>query len=255
MGTLLFDPWIGYMYGPQFLILYMVLCILIILVLRNYLPAWISNSSAGDSSALPDEVTLPLKPDAYEIAFLRGGSLEVVELVAYQLIKRGFLQLKKDTTAERVMINKSKKAPSLVGLSELERRVFGYATNYNQYLVNFVRTVSVDLVKEETEKLRVKLEDQGLISSEKEQIRYKKYQFGAIIFLVVLAFYKLAAALNHKHNNVLFLVFIAFVAVRMIAAMKLQVRITVRGKRFLQAAEMAFPKNTSLSRVEIPNEY
>ncbi len=84
MDILINNP-ISHMYGPYFLVFYGVVIILTVMGCNFILKGNGFNSAS---------IEIPSKPDLYEIAYLRDGEKAVSKLVCFELLQKGFLQVK-----------------------------------------------------------------------------------------------------------------------------------------------------------------
>ena len=112
----LFDNLFVTMYGPQFLVVYVVLVVVTIVVCRTY-------ARALDPSRGMASLPLPKMPDPHEAAFLRGGGNEALRLAGVELSQRGYLVAKEEGGQHRVERNAV--PPDPAHLARLERAVFG----------------------------------------------------------------------------------------------------------------------------------
>src|SRR2546421_9539199 len=103
------DP-LSTMPGPDFLWLYVIVIVATVLVSRFAI-------GRLDSTAGAPPPPIPANPDPYEIAYLRGGENELVRVLIFHLIQRGYLE-----TIDR-KIQRTTNPPSDADLTELERAV------------------------------------------------------------------------------------------------------------------------------------
>lgn len=83
MSNLLFGL-ISDMYGPTFLVLYA--CV----IGATLAICWVWVQSLDKTSNLPP-LPIPKSVNAYQIAFLRGGENELLRIMIFDLIQRGYL--------------------------------------------------------------------------------------------------------------------------------------------------------------------
>jgi uncharacterized protein (TIGR04222 family) len=82
-----FENPLARMYGPFFLAFYALVTFLVICFLRYKSGRLINTEEAtGDPQ-------IPLQPDPFEIAYLKGGEKQVLLLTVYSLIHRGYLSV------------------------------------------------------------------------------------------------------------------------------------------------------------------
>ncbi len=85
MDWLTHNP-IANMYGPHFLILYGIVIVLTLIVCW-----WVVRGQDSSRSRKPPPVAA--EPDAFEVAYLRGGEKDVANLIVFDLVRRGYLEL------------------------------------------------------------------------------------------------------------------------------------------------------------------
>src|SRR5688572_33475134 len=98
------------MYGPHFLLLYLTVILAVMVGCR-----WAARRSDSTSGELPPPI--PVNPDPYEIAYLRGGPNEVARLVVFDLVRLGYVKLRSNA------IRRSEVHPDPALLNELQNAV------------------------------------------------------------------------------------------------------------------------------------
>ncbi len=83
MDILIHNP-IAHMYGPHFLVLYASVIAITL--------GWCAIILRDVTVNLPAPL-VPTQPDPYEIAYLRGGATQVLHLISFDLIQRGYLKV------------------------------------------------------------------------------------------------------------------------------------------------------------------
>ena len=111
---------IGDMYGPDFLVVYGG----IIAVTLAFCWWWMQRAdTTGELPPLP----VPKDPDAYTIAFLRGGVNEVVRLAILELCQNGYLELieeKSSLSTKQQKLAQKENYPDPQLLSPTARKIF-----------------------------------------------------------------------------------------------------------------------------------
>jgi uncharacterized protein (TIGR04222 family) len=113
---ILFDPLIGNMKGPAFLLLY------ILVIIAAFLAIKYGYKIFGKT---PEKRSyIPAQPDPYEIAYLRAGPKEVTELVVYGLLCRGYLESAVDKKGHYAYVFHAKDYPRRSLLAPVELAIF-----------------------------------------------------------------------------------------------------------------------------------
>jgi uncharacterized protein (TIGR04222 family) len=71
---------------------------------------------------------VPINPDIYEIAFLRGGENELARAVIFALIQKGYLQIDTDEKSRTVWIQQTGAKPDKNSLQYIEQKVYEFST-------------------------------------------------------------------------------------------------------------------------------
>lgn len=197
-----FENPLGRMYGPFFLLLYALICLAAILYVRYYLPGRVLRRTNEENPKIPD------RPDPYEIAYLWQTENELLSLVIFNLVRRGFLTLIQTRSGTRV----TKNAVDMTPLSIMEKEVY-MRLEKETSLESFAKDVYRDsYFRTHAESLDKHLKEQGLLWSVPEEEQFRKDKWKMIAALAALGLYKIVAAAQHGHSNVLFIVLIAVVA-------------------------------------------
>ncbi len=198
----LFENPLGRMYGPFFLLLYALICLAAILYVRYRLPKRMLRTADEDHPKIPD------RPDPYEIAYLWQTENELLSLVIFNLVRRGYLTLIQTRTGTRI----TKNAVDITPLSMMEKEVY-MRLDQEKRLDTFAKDVYRDsYFRTHAESLDKSLKEQGLIWSVFEEEKFRNYKWKVIAILAGLGLYKIIAATQHGHSNVLFILLIAVVA-------------------------------------------
>ena len=203
--------------GPQFLVFYAVVGLVVLYVLWRY-------QKAREGGAAP-RVDLP---DPYLIAFLRGGAAEAARIATVSLIDRGLIVPKNKYLA---------RATTRPGtLTALDRAVFD-AVPTAGIMSNDVLTAPRVLAA--CESYRRTLMHHGLIPDAALRAARLRGRLVALALLIGLAGVKINVALSRGRTNIVFLIVLAivFAVVVMVITARKQ---TVRGAAFLQDLRLLF---------------
>jgi uncharacterized protein (TIGR04222 family) len=225
--------------GPQFLLLYagVILSVLVLCRVRLRL--------SDPSAALP-ALTIPAQPDPYTIAYLRGGTSEVVRLVTFALLERGFLQVvdepkKKWQNQQPQRFQRVTHSQDLSQLSRMEHCALDW---FDQ------SRTAADIFKESgglisyvegycTEYERHLRKEQLLTSDTMKTLAAQTEWYGAAIILSVGG-YKLLDAWLEGRSNVSFLIIMSIVSLVAVVLVCGQPRLSQRGRIYLRQLQLAF---------------
>jgi uncharacterized protein (TIGR04222 family) len=237
MDWFLHNP-IGDMPGPQFLVFYL----LVIVLTTVGASLWRKAADPTRGLAPP---SVPLYPDPYEIAFLRGGENEVLRSVLFNLVQKGFLVVldQKDKAAKRGeerIIRRAEQHPDPDTLNPLERRVMGWLDHTPRTASSIFNGGLPKTVEEFCGVYEEHLVRQQLMPPTAR--RFGSTQFLAGVGLVwSLGLYKLAVAAAKGHHNVGFLILFGLLALIPLAAVSFSSRrVTARGRAYLEQLRTAF---------------
>lgn len=184
------------MYGPHFVLLYGVV------IVMTTVACWLLCMMQDPTENLP----LPLVPtnlDPYEIAYLRGGESQVTQLVMFDLIGRGYLQVNKKS------IERSPERPDEEKLTPIEREVFDWISfPCTAREIIYPYSLPTD-IKQHCTVYEQKLQNQKLLYLPEWQAQAQQVGFTGGVIILGLGGYKLLAALANGHDNVGFLILMA----------------------------------------------
>lgn len=230
----MFGSAIATMRGPEFLKFYATSAVAVIATVWLFARRW-------DQTRHMPTPEVPESPDPYRIAYLRGGANEVIRLVVFNLCRKGFLK----TTGGRTRrgghkkISQSFHPPPIKDLDQLEKVVFGMATN----------PIAVgELFKHERRAIVEAYTDHHLRDlSERSLLRPARHlqwsqaiRIGALGLLTGLAAYKIVVALQNGHYNIGFLLLMLAAALPLTWWAGSATRITDCGRRYHDALKSAF---------------
>jgi uncharacterized protein (TIGR04222 family) len=236
MNWLLDNP-ISQMPGPLFLALY---AAIIAFVLVEAL--WRKRRADHSQDTGPEPI--PIKPDALEIAYLRGGPNEVTCLLVFDLIRRGYLQVEEKKgivgVGKGLTISQVATQPGSEKLPLLEARVFGYFQRSHKPSELFQQGGLTDLIKKDFEPLVESLHERQLLTT-RDQVgaAWKNWLAGAVMILAFGGF-KFYVAMSKGKHNVAFLIIFAVVGLIALAIACAVPRLTRRGKDYLARLRLAF---------------
>jgi uncharacterized protein (TIGR04222 family) len=248
----LFDNPIGKMSGPAFLTLYAVWFIFWLFVAR-----YVGTSKPASP---PNPLSIPLNPNPFHIAYLRGGIPEVFRTVFVDLVeKKRLIEVEPDRKLYRFVSIPTKWV--LANPMDLGQDL----TQFHAILINGLRhnpcSIQDAMMQTRNEfarkglELRITLETLGLIQNERQLRRFQALSLATIIGFSSLGIYKLLAAITHGHFNIFLLVAGTFVGAVMLILVGQRTAITERGSQYLKDLRIAFSalKSPSRRRDYLPN--
>ncbi|MGL5806302.1 MAG: TIGR04222 domain-containing membrane protein [Xenococcaceae cyanobacterium] len=227
MVNILFYNPISRMYGPYFLVFYGVVIGVVVLVIDR------ARQEATDK--LP-ALNIGDRPDPYQIAYMIAGEKEILKLVCFGLIQRGYLEV------NRHLIKQVTNHPDVSTLNELETKLFAWFrdSHTGEEMID-----EFNLIAELTDKYaeyKQWLENEQLIFS--QQTKEKACKMSAIgsFIIIALGAYKLISALLREHHNVLFLILMAILGTGwlLVTCQKYHRRLTKRGQNYLDRLQQVF---------------
>lgn len=220
---------IANMHGPTFLGLYFLVCLFALLACCL--------TRARDSSAALTPPDVPQHPDPYEVAYLRGGASEALQLAILELIQRKYLELEGGASLQ---VRQSEYPPPPEHLDERLLFVFNlFATP-----ARLDRVVGKRAILSQFEPYVVEYEQparDGRLLSDGSYNSLYLFCFGGSLMLVAgLGLYKLGAALQKGKHNVGFLILVGLVTLLLLLFTLKRPRLTVLGRRYLRQLQTAF---------------
>lgn len=226
---------LGSMFGPLFLVLYVVVIGTVIAGSR-----WLIRQS--DETRHEATPPVPETPDPYLVAWLRGGTNEVARLALFDLlqqgrieqveVKRAFGLVKKQTLRRSI-------GASGDGLSPLLNSVWKWLGTEREANTVF-KSGLPEAVAPQTESLQVDCERLGLITREEGLHGQRLIRGAGLLAIAVLGGYKFAVALATGHHNVSFLVILGLGGCAAQLFLARTRRLTDLGRRTLKAMQTAF---------------
>lgn len=230
----IFDTSLGHMYGPFFLFFYGCLIIVTVIFLRKF-GTWFVNRNVAEV----DDIRIPVKPDPFEIAYLRGSERGVLLLTLHSLIYRKYLNVKINKEKPDVWIRqKLKEIPPTASLSLMELTVFKAAGTIDRPIIKLLDTAFTSKFTSLCAPLKDKLELHSLITTEKESNAFTNIKSLCFAFIFLIGAYKLIAAHLHGHSNVAFL--IALMIIGCVLISKVRKGPSIRASKSIEQFKEAF---------------
>ena len=210
------------MHGPDFLFLYAVTIVVAILFGRRA----IRNADPTSDEPPPPP---PLRPDPFEVAYLRGGEAEVVRFTVFRLIQNGLLMLNDARSRTIVRVKDPARAATL---TEIERSVY-QSLHTPMTMKDVVNGVAPDFgrfcMPLEASLLRL-----GLLATQAMCEAAARVRWSLLTLIFGLGFYKFAVALSRGRTNVEFLLIMAVIATILAFKMFKTPRLSKRGREYLK---------------------
>jgi uncharacterized protein (TIGR04222 family) len=219
------------MYGPLFLFFYGCIVILTFIACKLML-------SRVDYTALMPAPPVPANPDPYEIAYLRGGENETVRAVVFDLIRRNFLQINRNTG----LIQRVAAPPDRHQLPALPRRVFDWFVAPHEAGNIFKAGGLASQIKPFCVAYEQRLQDEKFLTPADVRAAARKVMLIGLLNVIALGGYKLFVALAKGHRNVGFLLVMVIAAVVAIAVACRVPRLSKRGALYLERLRSAFER-------------
>ncbi|MCY7377561.1 MAG: TIGR04222 domain-containing membrane protein [Pyrinomonadaceae bacterium] len=230
----LFDNSLANMYGPYFLVFYILFIIAAIVGFRIV-------RSRTDKTANFSIPPIPNNPDAFEIAYLRGGENELVRAVVFALAQKNLLKF----------ISDDKKSPQIYptisdfdrrNLSTVERTALGWFDRTREVKELFQKDGLKDALQPYYETYRARLEMQHFIPDETTKSRSRRLALQAFLVFGSLGAYKVIAAIYNGYWNVFGIVFITISGLFVLSLAAKMPRLTNLGKEYLKRLQLAFER-------------
>ena len=228
MNWLIDNP-ISQMPGPAFLALYAAVIAFLLAEAR-----WRVRRPDPGVGEGPEPI--PTKPDPVEIAYLRGGENEVTRLLAFDLIRRGYLKLDE----KQATIEPAEDAPAVAKPSPIEQAALDFFRKPRKPAELFRPGGLSGRLKAGFGPMADSLRERGLLASPDQVGAAWKAWFGGALMILAVGGFKLFVAMAKGKTNVGFLfVFAAFGLIALIFACWAP-RVTRRGKEYLASLRVAF---------------
>lgn len=215
------------MRGPDFLLFYGTVIVLTLALCW----AWMRLADRAGSSAPPK---VPIRPDPYETAYLGGGEQELARTALFSLIQRGYLRVGEE------LIGQEREHPDTFHLTAMERTVFEWFSTARQPQEVFGGAGLAHVIASHCSDYDRRARESGLLATARAKLAAWNMAFVGGAVVAALGFYKLGIALSRGRTNVTFLLILGVTGLYMLARLPLSVRLTSRGRAYLQQLRQAF---------------
>jgi uncharacterized protein (TIGR04222 family) len=229
----LFDNPLANLKGPMFLALYIVF-IFTVLIVYPLVKSLLDKTS---SLSLP---TIPQNPDAYEIAYLRGGANEVARSVIFSLRQKGLVKI--ETIGKQYFIAPTNANKTARLTDPIEQAASDWLKFSREPKEVFSASGLSEMLQPYCDHYERNLQRKQLLADDSLQNTTSMLKAFAMIAIIVLGVYKFVAALNQGRSNVLFLVFVGIIGLIIVHFIAKPARITKLGKSYLAQLETAFDR-------------
>jgi len=240
-----FNNPLGNLYGPTFLLLYGLMVAGSLVAIRWFL-------RRADSSISDPPMEIPEVVDPLQIAYLRGGEAEVIRTVMVDLVERELIVESPKPTGVRGLLQS--KTPKWISATQAE--VPTQLTEVHEVLlsqfqspktaVSALESSVQSLVKQFTSTWRDWMESERLVISTEALVNTAMAFWISLLGLEALGTYKIIAALQNGHHNIVILIGMMIVTpFVLIMAMKPR-RLSCRGQIYLSHLQAAFSNYSTL---------
>lgn len=239
MGWLIHNPF-GDMYGPAFLVFYLAVIAL------TYVSAYRS-LKARDATRWMEPPAVPFDPDPYEVAYLRGGTNEVIRVGLLALIQRGYVEIFDDKpkrfSPKVSKIRKTADHPPEDRLEPFERAILQACPDSFAPADLFKSRGLSEQIEPFSEFYRKRAETEELLLPEAvKRAAFPTWLTGAAVLLGI-AGYKVIAAVTNGRPNFMILVMLSITATTILALVVIVLtrrRLSDRGREYLDQLRLAF---------------
>lgn len=236
--TWLMDNPIANMYGPRFLFFYG--CVIAATLAWCW---WRLRASDPTTDMRP--IPLRSNPDPYEIAYLRGGENEMTRLAIFDLVQRGYLEIRESKKWWKTTEQQLRQAPNHPDprhLSPMQRKVFEFFAKAPATAEIFESgAISSKLKGFCAEYDRKFEEEQMLCPTEVIEAARRIFVAGALI-VCSLGLYKLIVALSKGRHNVMLLIVMGVFALIGLALVCRPPRQSHLGRDYLKRMQGVFER-------------
>ncbi|WP_442753481.1 TIGR04222 domain-containing membrane protein [Methylocystis sp. JAN1] len=228
--------------GPEFLNVFGALAIIVLVA------GWLLIRVADQTDKRPPP-PVPQNPDPVEVAFLQGGVNQVIRMISYDLVQRGYAALAPDDR-----IAPTAKRPEPGALDNMERRVLESIQAKPKAHELFANLTQRRELLAQLEPVRAKLAAEDLVKPESVKTWRTRVQIVGAPLLVGFAGAKIYVALNAGHKNVWYLVFLCIAAVAGLFALcyvATRNHASRRGQAYLEAMKLAYKPRLDGALLEV----
>ena len=230
----LFDNPLANMYGPYFLVFYILFIISTVIGYRLL-------RSRLDKTAHISIPPIPHNPDPFEIAFLRGGANELARAVVFSLAQKNLLKFAKDDKTSQ--INPTGIQFDLRTLSPIERTALDwFSTTRDANEIFHLKDGLTQTLKPYYETFQDRLQMQNFFPDGEMKKRNNRLTLKAFLIFGGLGTYKFIAALSSGYTNIIGIVVVTFIGIFILGLSAKMPRLTKLGKTYLERLQMAFDR-------------
>jgi len=228
---ILIDNPFATMYGPYFLIFFgfVIFFAVVILALVK------TQFDRTDKLGIP---SIPPNIDPYEIAYLRGGTNEVVRSVVFSLLQKGFIEI--DNIATPAVIKKTQNQIDNSSLNPIEQLTLGWLGASREPKEFFGASGLVKQLEVYGNSYQGKLEQQQMLTSDEDRTALNPVKWTVYLLILGLGAYKTFAAIAHGNFNIIFLIIFTIIGLVIAKAVTNLPRVTKLGKAYLERLQTAF---------------
>jgi uncharacterized protein (TIGR04222 family) len=229
----LFNNPLADLYGPYFLVLYISFIILTIIGYRAL-------KTRLDKTAHYAIPPIPVDPDPFEIAYLRGGANELARAIVFSLVKKNLLKILNEEKTSQICptnIEFERRSLQPVELTALE-----WFNGNREPKELFETNGLTERLKPFCETFQAKLEMRNFFPDEEMKRRNTRLAVKAFLIFGGLGAYKIIAAIYNGYWNIFGIVFIAIIGMFVLGAAAKMPRLTTLGKTHLERLQLAFER-------------
>jgi uncharacterized protein (TIGR04222 family) len=217
------------MYGPYFLIFYFVVIVATIAICAVKI-------RQVDKSMQFSPIPLPTQPDAFEVAYLRGGTSEVARLMIYDMLEGGILVKKSE---KPLKLQSSPRAANATGLppAYVEAGKFFMQPHMPH---EFLTSAGMSHVQTMCQPFTENASRNKLLVLDSDLAKINGMRSLGVVAILLLGIYKCMAAVSTGHNNVWFLIIIGLIGAVALPAVCEAPRLSRRGTEYLSHFQTAF---------------
>ena len=236
----LFDNPLTNIPGPYFLVIYILFIAATIIgfrIVRN----------RADNTKFFNIPPIPNNPDAFEIAFLRGGENELARAVVFALAQKNLVRFINDDAASPQIYPTISEEFDRRSLSTVERTALEWFDQTREVKNLFEKDGLANKLKPYYETYQARLEMQHFLTDETAKAHNTRLFWRAFLIFGSLGAYKGFAAIYNGYWNVFGLVFLTVIGLVILSAVAKMPRLTAHGKEYLKRLQIAF------ERIKPPN--
>jgi len=229
----LFDNPLANLEGPYFLVLYISFIISTIIGYRVL-------RTRHDKTARFAIPPIPVNPDPFEIAFLRGGANELARAVVFSLVQKNLLKILNEEKISRI-------CPTNFGferrsLKPIELTALEWFSVNREPKELFQTNGLAETLKPYYETFQARLEMQNFFPDEEMKRRNNRLTLQAFLLFAGLGAYKMFVAISNGYWNIFGIIFITIIGMFVLGIVAKLPRLTTLGKTYLERLKLAFER-------------